>query len=175
MVKDVLTGELKPADTLYRVVTFNSHGTKVTKYYTSEEAYKNYSRNEEFRKKFVDEMAAVLGYKPGMVFPTSLSRCLKDLKAFGYEAVYETFKLKEREITWAIQNKTFTNEYNRVAYLMAIIKNNVADEYRKLQLQKKLIEDNNKRDVAITDVSLDNKRTINKGNVSSLLGDEEWI
>lgn len=79
----------------------------------------------------IDKMLEIMKFEPNAKFPTSFTKKLKELKeSYSYvEVKYTIFKL-EQNLVWAVENKEFQSDYNKVNYLMAIVQNNI-NQYRK--------------------------------------------
>ena len=123
------TGEIGMSNVGYRAAN--------GKYYSSEAAYNKYAKNKEYREKCIALMYEVLGYSNKMIIPTYYYKTLKDFEGVGYEALYLTMKNKNPDVQWAIRNKDFNGETAKVMYIMAIYKNGVMDEYKKLIAEEK--------------------------------------
>lgn len=162
------TGEFGMSNTSFRAPT--------GKYYSSEESYNKFQKNKDYREKCIHKMYEVLGYKSGMIIPTYFYKDLKSFEGVGYEALYETMNGKSNDVDWALKNKNFTSETGKVMYVMAIYKNNVMDFYKGIiardRANQSVVE---KVNVEINDIEI-NTTTKQKGNdVSSLVGDDDWI
>ena len=123
-VKLVDTGEMSTNDVAFRAPN--------KKYFSSEEAYIKWNTNKEYRNKCIDKMFEIMNYKPGMILPTYFFKKLKDYEGVGYEALYNTMIAQTKSIQWALANKSFNGETAKVMYIMAILNNNVMDEYKKI-------------------------------------------
>jgi hypothetical protein len=79
----------------------------------------------------IDKMLEIMKFELNAKFPTSFTKKLKELKeSYSYvEVKYAIFKL-EQNLVWAVENKEFQSDYNKVNYLMAIVQNNI-NQYRK--------------------------------------------
>ena len=128
-VRLVDTGEMSTSDVSFRAPN--------KKYFSSEDAYNKWQSNNEYRNKCIDKMFEIMGYKEKMVLPTYFFKKLEELRGVGYEAVYNTMISQANVIGWALKNKNFGGETAKVMYIMAIINNNVMDEYKKIVRQKR--------------------------------------
>lgn len=93
---------------------------------------------EEKRQRCIKLLTEILGYTNGIKMPTNAYSHLKEYKdTCGYDVVYETIKLQRDSIEWALENKHFRDERNKVNYIFAIIQNNIMDTIRLMEAQKK--------------------------------------
>ena len=136
LVKDQLTGKKAPRDTLYRVENINKNGTITAKYYTSKEAYEEWCKDKEWKKKSVDMIFKLLGYNDGCVAPGVLFKEIEKYRGMGFEVLYNTIISTIGDVEWAIANKEFHNEVAKIKYIMAIYSNHAIDEYRALKTKK---------------------------------------
>lgn len=119
-VKCAVTGEWGTSD------KFVKHGNR---YYKDEKVYEEYVTQNEFWKKMIDKFCYdFLDYQEGQPFPTILTKRLKELDFYDNETLYRTMcdEKVEEGIAWATQNIKFDNDYMKISYIMAIIRNNVA-------------------------------------------------
>lgn len=123
-VKLVDTGEFSDSS-----ISFKAPNKK---YFSNEEAYIKWNTNKEYRNKCIDKMFEIMGYKPGMILPTYFFKKLKDYEGVGFEALYNTMNSQSKAIQWALNNKNFGGETAKIMYIMAILNNNVMDEYKKI-------------------------------------------
>ena len=162
-VKLVDTGEMSNSDISFRAPN--------KKYFSSEEAYIKWNTNKEYRNKCTDKMFEIMGYKPKMILPTYFFKKLKEFEGIGYEAVYNTMVSQAKSIDWALKNKDFCSETAKVMYIMAIINNNVMDEYKKII--KKQRENKIYTDIIIIDEFPLESRVQSATNISKWLEDED--
>lgn len=116
--------ELKWFDELYLHV-------KVILDYTDEQLLPNYliTRLQDLRN--------------GTVMQKGIGRIVKSKEGYRYEVILDTFLSQSDKIEWAFNNKQFKNEKNKINYMMAIIENNINDNYiyfkekENLQIRKK--------------------------------------
>lgn len=128
-VKCVDTGELSTSDLAYKAPN--------GKYFSSEANYKQWEENKTYRLKCIDKMYEIMGYKPKMILPTYFFKKLKDFEGVGYLALYNTMITQSKSIDWALKNKDFGSETAKVMYIVAILNNNVMDEYKKIVKEKR--------------------------------------
>lgn len=129
-VKCCVTGEMGSSDDFVKIDG---------RYYKSQAVYDEYQKDMEYYHKSIDMISDLMGYKPGQVFPTIVCKRLKELQFYGNECLYNTIIDNYKTCEWYMSNKGFTNDMQKSAYLFAIIKNNINDEY------KKMIEKKNKK------------------------------
>lgn len=128
-----ITGEVGTTDTFYKA----NNG----KYYKSKEVYDIWNKENENRKKVIEKFAVdFLDYKPGQVFPTVLTKKLKELEFYGYDVINRTIDKAYNSIQYAIQHKDFKNDIGKISYIFAIIKNNINDVYRQVLREEKIKE-----------------------------------
>ena len=166
-VKLVDTGEMSTNDVAFRAPN--------KKYFSSEEAYIKWNTNKEYRNKCIDKMFEIMSYKPGMILPTYFFRKLKDYEGVGYEALYNTMIAQTKAIQWALANKSFNGETAKVMYIMAILNNNVMDEYKKIVKAQKCHKGLKSEVVCIDELAfVDNvKSNTTTTNISKWLEDED--
>ena len=167
-VKLVDTGEMSTNDVAFRAPN--------KKYFSSEEAYIKWNTNKEYKNKCIDKMFEIMGYKPRMVLPTYFFKKLnEDYEGVGYELLYNTMIAQTIAIEWSLANKIFTVETAKVMYVMAILKNNVMDEYKKIVKAQKHNKGLKSEVVCIDEMAfVDNvKSNTTTTNISKWLEDED--
>lgn len=127
-VKCCITGEIGSSSDFVKI-----NG----RYYKSQAVYDEHQKDMNFYHKSVDMISDLMGYKPGQVFPTIVAKRLKELQFYGNECLYNTLVANHETLEWYMNNKAFRNDIQRSAYLFAIIKNNINDEYKKINEKKK--------------------------------------
>ena len=65
----------------------------------------------------------------GTIMQKGVGRIIKSKDGYPYEVIYDTFLSNADTIRWAMTNKTFKNEGNKINYLMAIIDSHINDTY----------------------------------------------
>jgi hypothetical protein len=143
-VKCSITKEEGTNETFYKVND---------KYYKSQEIYENDKLQKQLYKEIIDYVCNdFLNYKQGQIFPTSLTKKLKELSFYDNEVILKTLKTKSKEIDYWLQNKTFDSDYGKVSYIFAIVKNSINDIYKQWKHEKDII----KREITIdTSVTVD--------------------
>lgn len=99
-------------------------------YYKSEALYNQRVHDAEVYKSIMDIIHDVLAFDPSMVFPTCITRSIKQLSFYGNETILETFEQCKPQLENAMRTKSFNSEYQRASYMMAIIKNKINDVYK---------------------------------------------
>lgn len=99
-------------------------------YYSSKAAYDALLESEINRKKCIDALFDMLEYKKELRPPSYLYKKLKECESYGYDIVYETILDQAENIEWAIHNKEFNSEINKIAYIMSIVQNHLMDIYK---------------------------------------------
>ena len=128
-----VTGEKGTTDIFYKA----DNG----KYYKSKEVYDIWNKENEDRKNVIERFAVdFLDYKPGQVFPTVLTKKLKELEFYGYDVINRTIDKAYNSIQYAIQHKEFKNDVGKISYIFAIIKNNINDVYKQVVQEEKRSE-----------------------------------
>ena len=107
------------------------------KYYSSKGAFEHLMNEKTYRQQCLEELGNILGYHDGQKFPTVVAKKLKEYEYYGYKVVLKTIITKKSDMEYAISHKEFASEYNRVAYIMAIITNSINDVKRKMDEELK--------------------------------------
>lgn len=163
-----ITGEVGTTDTFYKA----DNG----KYYKSKEVYDIWNKENENRKKVIEKFAVdFLDYKPGQVFPTVLTKKLKELEFYGYDVINKTIEKTYNSIQYAIQHKEFINDVGKISYIFGIIKNNINEVYKQTVQQE--MEKKNETVCEIdNEVDIDNIQTKHKEkNIRKWLEDDDWL
>lgn len=161
-----VTGEKGTTDTFYKA----DNG----KYYKSKEVYDIWNKENEDRKNVIERFAVdFLDYKPGQVFPTVLTKKLKELEFYGYDVINCTIDKAYNSIQYAIQHKEFKSDVGKISYIFAIIKNNINDVYKQVVQEEKRSETVCEID---NEVDIDNIQTNHKEkNIKKWLEDDDWL
>lgn len=161
-----VTGEKGTTDTFYKA----DNG----KYYKSKEVYDIWNKENEDRKNVIERFAVdFLDYKPGQVFPTVLTKKLKELEFYGYNVINRTIDKAYNSIQYAIQHKEFKSDVGKISYIFAIIKNNINDVYKQVVQEEKRSETVCEID---NEVDIDNIQTNHKEkNIKKWLEDDDWL
>lgn len=141
-----VTGEIGTTDTFIKVGRF---------YYKSQEIYEEDKQQKELRKRLISYICDhFLGYQEGEPFSPVLPRKLKELSFYNDAVILETFQIYEKEILYWLKQKEFHDDYNKIAYMFAIVRSKIADVNRE-HLRKKRIAEKEKQEVfSFTDPTL---------------------
>ena len=105
-------------------------------YYQTKELYEQKKQESDYYRQVVTRMASYMGYEPGDVFPTVITRGLMQFKHYGYAAVLATMEECQSKIEYALASRSFGSDYQKASYLMAILTNNINDVARRLKSQQ---------------------------------------
>jgi len=162
-VKCKMTNEYGTSDVFYRA----DNG----EYYKSKEIYDIYVYEKKCRIILIDKLIDIMGYKNMTQFPTVLSKEVKILhETYSYGVILKTFNHCNKNIQYALSNKNFGNEYGKIKYIFAIIKNNIND-IDKQESRKLIVENTKKVDVDIINNNTSNTKT--HKDLTNFLGDIE--
>lgn len=81
----------------------------------------------------MDLISYYMGYSPGMVFPTVITRFLKEFSFYGPDVILETLKQNQSALEFAMRTRNFKSDYHRASYLVAILKNKINDVYKDMR------------------------------------------
>ena len=162
--KCYITGEVGTTDTFVKI---GGH------YYKSQYVYDEYKRLKEERKQLIDYICRTfLGYGEGQPFPSSLPKKLNELSYYDNAVIMETFRQCKENILYWLDNKEFSSEYGKIAYIFAIIGNKIADVNKKYVKQEKT----QPKDLDFFDCDNPNLTATakkSKGSLASFLEDNE--
>ena len=149
------------------------------KWFSSEDAYLKWDMDKTFRNMCIEEVRKQLNYEEFMKLDTLFLKKLQEWKPFGYDVVYNCIKSQANGVEWAINNKSFSNEKAKVQYVSVIYQNHMVDAYKDKQRRLKAEQKRRKDAVEIEEKTIDLSKVGVKNkkgkDVSSLLGDENWI
>ncbi len=165
-VKCQITGEWGTSDDFIKIDG---------KYYKSQEVYDVWRKEADIRAKVIDVIVTdFLHYAPGQVFPTVLTKKLKELEFYGYDVILKTIQNKYSAIEYSMTTKDFANDMGRISYIMAIIKNNINDVYRSVLAEEK-VKTTTVHEID-TSVDIDNIQATHKEkDISKFLEDDDWL
>lgn len=128
-VKCAVTGEIGTSDTFIKI---GKH------YYKNQQVYDLDRKNKEDYKKLIDYICnEFMGYGEGKPFPASLPKKLNELSYYDWETILETFQRYTNEIHNALDRMEFSGEYGKVSYMMAIVKDKIAEVQKSMLHQRK--------------------------------------
>ena len=128
IVKCQDTGEKSTNDKAYKAPN--------GKYYSSAEAYQEIAAQKEARNECINYLYELLDYDD-IPAPTAMYKLLDEMKKCGYDVILTTLERCEDKILWALNHKEFNNEYNKIKYIMTIVRNNIVDVYKEKKDKKK--------------------------------------
>lgn len=99
-------------------------------YYKSESIYQEKLHKAAVHKQLLCAIADVMMFDSSMAFPTIILKKLKELSFYGDDIILATLEQCRDSIGYAMRTKEFASEYNRAAYVMAILKNHINDVYK---------------------------------------------
>jgi hypothetical protein len=135
-----LPGLVKLKDTGEKVPQTNAFKAADGKYYSSEAAFEYLKKQNEFWICCNKKLFELLQYEKGMKFPTVICKKLKELESYGWDVVFECICDSEDAISWALNNKEFSSEYGKCAYIMAIVVNHINDTKKKVIMKERELE-----------------------------------
>ena len=117
-------------------------------YFKDEESYhawlvekRERERIHELHKQIVGIIAyEFLGCPEDTPPPGSIMYHLKKYSGYSFETIYETIKFKYDDIKWAMEHKEFRSVAGQVAYIFAIISNNILEVHKKMKLEQERAE-----------------------------------
>lgn len=164
-VKCSITGEVGTTDTFVKIGG---------KYYKSQAIYDAAQKSKAKRRELIDYVCReFLGYGDGQPFPTSLPQKLNELSFYDNDVILEAFKQCASEIHYQMEHKQFSTEYNKVAYMFAIVKNIIADvntDFQRKAKQENIIKST---EIECGDLSSIGTKTRGK-DISSFLDEDEF-
>lgn len=121
-VRCAVTGEYGTSDTFIK---------RDGRYFKNEEIYNEYKIQSEYWIKCIEKFCYdFLDYKKGQPFPTILPKRLKELSFYDNETIYRTMCDCEEIIQKSISDKIFDSDYQKISYIMAIIRNRIAKVWK---------------------------------------------
>lgn len=164
-VKCHVTGEVGDSD----------HFVKIGKYYYKNQyVYEEDKRLKEARTKLIDYICTTfLHYQKGQPFPTSLPKKLAELDYYDDAVILETFQTCESDILYWMEHKQFAGDYNRIAYMIAIVKEHIADVNRRHIRQERILREQEREQKAFGDPTLSTGTQKAGKDLSAFLGGDE--
>jgi hypothetical protein len=84
----------------------------------------NYSNTQKLPNSLVTRIQDL---RNGTVMQRGVGRVIKSKEGYTYQTILNTFLTLSDKIRWALENKDFTSEANKISYMMAIIDSNIND------------------------------------------------
>ena len=165
-VKCQVTGEYGTADTFVKINN---------KYYKSMEIYENNRREKDLWNELIKYICDnFLGYEKGQPFPSLITRKLNELSFYKREVIMQTFKEKEKDILYQInQDNKLNNDQDKIFYMFAIIRNSINDVNKRFK-RKQLTEVKQQKSEIDIETNIKELGTNKKGkDISSWLEDDE--
>lgn len=129
------TGEYGISGEFYRV---RKNGRNL--YYKNEETYLKMVKDKKIRDQLNNFVSVdILNYDGSQYLPPFFIKRVNELnKLYPMEVILETFKQNKDNLQyWMNQDSKFKNETGRINYMMAIINNNINNEYEKWKERQK--------------------------------------
>lgn len=163
-VKCHATGEYGTSDSFVKIGKY---------YYKNQEVFEKQEYLKNKRKELIDYICnEFFGYGDGEPFPTFIPRCLNELSYYDDTVILETFKSYNNIIHQALRSIDFKNTYNAFAYMMAVVKNHIADVSRELDSLKFHEKKNNSRE--FEEIPQNNQMTKSANNLSAFLDADDF-
>lgn len=138
-VKCFITGEEGTSDTFVKI---GSH------YYKSQAVYDEYRHEADTRKTIVNIIANdFLGYQSGQKFPAYIQKKLNEFGYYSNDIILATIEKHYDNIKYYMENKQFKNDTGKIAYIFAIISNNINDVNKEYQWKKKTEQQEHKTEM----------------------------
>lgn len=156
-----ITGEWGTVSTFYKV---RHKGRNL--YYKNEATYLK-SIEDKKKKAELNTFVAneVLNYDNGQYLPPLFLKKINELnKLYPMDVITETFKRNKDDLQyWMSQDSKFSNEYGKISYMIAIIKNNINNEYEKWKIKQRRdrVDNTVNVDVDLIDIHIGNKKSDN--------------
>lgn len=167
------TGELGWSDEAFCV---QERGKNI--YYSSQEAFRKMEMAKSDWENVIEICYDIMGYNYNMKLPGLLLKYLKEYKdPYGYGMVYETLLSIEQSLTESMRKIDFKSEQGKCHYINKAISNHINDYYQAAQRRKKLekIQTAQHENIEHEEDTMRPAKRKSKRDVSSFLGDDEWI
>ena len=102
-------------------------------YYCSKEEYDKLFEQDRMMDKVYSEIAYHMGYS---ALTKNFTQKINTLNEPA-EVILATIKAQQNGIQWAMENKNFSSDWHRFAYILAIIKNHIPETKKQLRQEKK--------------------------------------
>ena len=115
-------------------------------YYCNEEEYLEWKKEDDMRIELLEFISDNIWYYDDYrMLPTVLQKQINKLASiYNYEVILLTVKeFKDTLAYWMNLDGKFNNEYGKSSYMMAIVKNNINEIYKKWKIEKKNKEQEN--------------------------------
>lgn len=155
-------GAVGTTDTFFLVKVNNRN-----QYYCSEEEYNEINKENKDKERMYEVFADILGYD---YLTPNFRKKLAEIPE-SPAIIVDTFNRKRSDIIYAINNKTFQNDFLKFSYILAIVKNNVQETKALAKKKEKQIRQTNDIDLELFNME-NTKRKPHKGISEFLEGDE---
>lgn len=119
-VKCYVTNEVGSSETF-----FQSTVSGVKKYFKSKDIYNKWLREKQDKKEACAIILEILGFEHSAILNKEITLLNN---SYSYDIILLTVQKSKEVIDWAVNKKlTDSNEFQKVKYLMAIIKNKIND------------------------------------------------
>lgn len=164
-VKCYVTGEVGTNDTFVKI---GNH------YYKSQAVYEKYRHEIDTRKEIISLVATkFLGYQNGQKFPAYIQKKLNEFSFYSYDVILKTFEKCSDSIVYYMSKKEFRNESGKIAYIFAVLSNNINDVNKEFEWSKKAAKKEEKAEVN-SEQGINMIRPVSKvKNVSAWLDEED--
>jgi hypothetical protein len=134
----------------------------------------NYTNEQKLPKSII---IRIQDLRNGVIIEKGIGRVVKSKEGYPYDIILDTLLSNADVIRWAIEQKNFTSENNKINYIMAIVDSHINDSYIASQ-NKQTIEDIKDRDNIIAEEHVIipiKKEIVQKKNtgISKFLEDDE--
>lgn len=122
-VKCAVTGEYGTSDTFVKIDG---------RYYKSAEVYETDKKKKADRLALIDYVCReFLGYSDGQPFSTFLPRKLQELSYYDDALILQVFQEQTGTIHDRLNKMTFSNELNKISYIVGIVRNALPEALQK--------------------------------------------
>lgn len=124
----------------YVTAKIDKNGKVIRTYYCSEDELNAHKKEMEYKDLSYDLLKDYLNIEPKQVVPSIIVKEVYKLReGYSYRAIYNVLKSMESNIRyWMNLDGKFNSEYHKAKYLMALITNNIQDEYLKIKRENKV-------------------------------------
>jgi hypothetical protein len=141
--------------------------------------YSKPGRTVDTYKRLCGTIAGLLGYDGEQPMPTIVFRKLKELDFYSDEIIQETLEESRNAIEWAFNNKEFRDDSAKACYMMAVVRNKIAEIYQRSKDKFKIKTKNetpmNLDTILDSNGKYESKPKVQK-DISNLIGDDDlWM
>ena len=105
-----------------------------------------------------------------------LTKKLKELEFYGYDVINRTIDKCYEAIQYSLRTKTFYSDVNKIAYIFAIIKNNINDVYRDVQREENKQKAFAETNIPFNDVDIENIQVQHEEkDIKKWLEEDDWL